>query len=100
MGEASREFMRRARKQVPEWTPSQVQEALTEQSGSDDQEIVLLDVREKHEWNEGHIPVPFMSRVASSNCKLKRPYPISPKRSFSTVQVVCVRSWLAAPCSR
>ena len=29
MGEASREFMRRARKQVPEWTPSQVQEALT-----------------------------------------------------------------------
>lgn len=37
MGEASREFMRRARKQVPEWTPSQVQEALTEQSGSDDQ---------------------------------------------------------------
>jgi sulfur-carrier protein adenylyltransferase/sulfurtransferase len=56
MGEASREIMRRARKQVPEWTPSQVQEALAEQSGSDDQEIVLVDVREKHEWNEGHIP--------------------------------------------
>jgi sulfur-carrier protein adenylyltransferase/sulfurtransferase len=56
MGEASREIMRKARQQVPEWTPSQVQQALAQQSGSDDQEIVLVDVREKHEWNEGHIP--------------------------------------------
>jgi molybdopterin/thiamine biosynthesis adenylyltransferase/rhodanese-related sulfurtransferase len=56
MGEASREIMRKARQQVPEWTPSQVHQALDQQNGSDDQEIVLVDVREKHEWNEGHIP--------------------------------------------
>ncbi len=56
MGEASREIMRKARQQVPEWTPSQVKQALDQQSGSDEQEIVLVDVREKHEWNEGYIP--------------------------------------------
>src|SRR5258707_4867384 len=58
MGDASREIMRQARKQVPEWSPSQVNEALANQDepGPADQEIVLVDVREKHEWNEGHIP--------------------------------------------
>jgi molybdopterin/thiamine biosynthesis adenylyltransferase/rhodanese-related sulfurtransferase len=56
MGEASREIMRKARQQVPEWTPSQVKQILDQQGDSDDQEIVLVDVREKHEWNEGHIP--------------------------------------------
>ena len=58
MGDASREIMRRARKQVPEWSPSQVHEALANQheSGPGNQEIVLVDVREKHEWNEGYIP--------------------------------------------
>jgi len=58
MGNASREIMRQARRQVPEWSPSQVQEALAIQheAGPTDQEIVLVDVREKHEWNEGHIP--------------------------------------------
>lgn len=58
MGDASREIMRQARKQVPEWTPSQVNEALAHQheAGLDHQEIVLVDVREKYEWNEGHIP--------------------------------------------
>ncbi len=58
MGDASREILRRARKQVPEWTPSQVHEALANQheSGHENQEIVLVDVREKHEWNEGYIP--------------------------------------------
>jgi len=58
MGDASREIMRQARKQVPEWSPSQVNEALANQHepGPADQEIVLVDVREKHEWNEGHIP--------------------------------------------
>jgi molybdopterin/thiamine biosynthesis adenylyltransferase/rhodanese-related sulfurtransferase len=58
MGEASREIMRKARQQVPEWTPSQVNEALAQQheAGPNDQEIVLVDVREKIEWNEGHIP--------------------------------------------
>jgi len=58
MGEASREIMRQARRQVPEWTSSQAHEALAHQheAGREQQEIVLVDVREKHEWNEGHIP--------------------------------------------
>ncbi|HZR40023.1 MAG TPA: molybdopterin-synthase adenylyltransferase MoeB [Ktedonobacteraceae bacterium] len=59
MGDASREILRRARQQVPEWSPAQVQEHLARQkeAGSGNQEdIVLVDVREKHEWNEGHIP--------------------------------------------
>src|ERR1700694_3515834 len=58
MGEASRQIMRQARKQVPEWTPPQVREALADQheAGREHQDIVLVDVREKHEWNEGHIP--------------------------------------------
>src|SRR5436309_6821289 len=58
MGEASRQIMRQARKQVPEWAPPQVQDALAHQheAGPDHQDIVLVDVREKHEWNEGYIP--------------------------------------------
>src|SRR5713101_1235236 len=58
MGDASREILRRARKQVPEWSPSQVHEALANQheSGHEHQDIVVVDVREKHEWNEGYIP--------------------------------------------
>jgi len=58
MGDASRQIMRQARRQVPEWTPSQVNEALAHQheAGPKHHEIVLVDVREKHEWNDGHIP--------------------------------------------
>ena len=58
MGDASREIMRQARRQVPEWTPAQVNDVLAHQheTSSGDQEIVIVDVREKHEWNEGHIP--------------------------------------------
>ena len=58
MGEASRQIMRQARQQVPEWSPPQVQDALAQQheAGRDHQDIVLVDVREKHEWNEGYIP--------------------------------------------
>jgi len=52
MGDTSREIMRRARQQVPEWTPSQVHAALAQ--GRED--LVLVDVREKHEWNEGYLP--------------------------------------------
>ncbi len=52
MGDASREILRRARQQVPEWSPSQVQEALSQKND----DLVLIDVREKYEWNEGHIP--------------------------------------------
>src|SRR2546429_7080026 len=58
MGEASREILRQARRQVPEWSTPQVNEAMAHQheAGRENQEIVLVDVREKHEWNEGHIP--------------------------------------------
>jgi molybdopterin/thiamine biosynthesis adenylyltransferase/rhodanese-related sulfurtransferase len=58
MGDASREIMRRARQHVPEWTPAQVREELAHQheAGPAGQDIVLVDVREKYEWNEGHIP--------------------------------------------
>ncbi|MHB8598647.1 MAG: molybdopterin-synthase adenylyltransferase MoeB [Ktedonobacteraceae bacterium] len=58
MGDASRAIMRQARKQVPEWTPAQANDALAHQheAGNDNQDIVLVDVREKYEWNEGHIP--------------------------------------------
>ncbi len=58
MGDASREIMRQARRQVTEWTPAQVHEALANQheAAPGDQEIVLVDVREKHEWNDGYIP--------------------------------------------
>ena len=56
MGEASREILRKARKQVPEWAANQVQAGLEQKSSSEDQDFVLVDVREKYEWNEGHIP--------------------------------------------
>jgi rhodanese-related sulfurtransferase len=56
MGEASREIMRQARKIVPEWTPDQTNEALTRQRKEEQDEIVLVDVREKNEWDEGYIP--------------------------------------------
>ena len=58
MGEASREIMRKARRQVSEWSSQQVHESLAHQheAGPEHQDIVLVDVREKHEWSEGHIP--------------------------------------------
>lgn len=52
MGDASREILRRARQQVPEWTPAQVQDALSQKKD----DFVLIDVREKYEWDEGYIP--------------------------------------------
>src|SRR5579885_3718184 len=56
MGDASREIMRQARKQVTEWTTAQTNEALTRQRKEGQDEIVLVDVREKNEWDEGYIP--------------------------------------------
>lgn len=58
MGEASREILKRARQEVPEWTPTQVHDVLARQHEAKpgDQDVVLVDVREKHEWNEGYIP--------------------------------------------
>jgi molybdopterin/thiamine biosynthesis adenylyltransferase/rhodanese-related sulfurtransferase len=55
MGEAFREIMRQARQHVPEWSPAQVNEALNHRKeGQED--FVLVDVREKIEWNEGYVP--------------------------------------------
>jgi molybdopterin/thiamine biosynthesis adenylyltransferase/rhodanese-related sulfurtransferase len=50
MGKASRELLRRARSEVKEWNPTEVQQHLS------DGDVVLVDVREKHEWDEGYIP--------------------------------------------
>src|SRR5579871_365356 len=50
MGTASRELMRRARSEIKEWSPAQVKQHLA------DGDITLVDVREKHEWDEGYIP--------------------------------------------
>lgn len=56
MGEASREILRNARKQVPQWAANQVHSELEQKGSTQDQDFVLVDVREKNEWNEGHIP--------------------------------------------
>jgi molybdopterin/thiamine biosynthesis adenylyltransferase/rhodanese-related sulfurtransferase len=56
MGEASREILRKARKQVPEWAANRVHNELEQKDSTQDQDFVLVDVREKNEWNEGHIP--------------------------------------------
>ena len=50
MGTASRELMRRARSEIKEWSPAEVKQRLAEGS------FTLVDVREKHEWDEGYIP--------------------------------------------
>jgi sulfur-carrier protein adenylyltransferase/sulfurtransferase len=58
MGDASREILRNARQRVPEWNASQVHDGLANQQGAgqDDQDFVLVDVREKNEWLDGYIP--------------------------------------------
>src|SRR5258707_9062447 len=56
MGDASREIMRQARKLVPEWTPDQANAAFAQQRKAEQDEVVLVDVREKNEWDEGYIP--------------------------------------------
>lgn len=56
MGDASREILRRARQQVTEWVPARVRDELADRKVTGQQDLVLVDVREKHEWNEGHIP--------------------------------------------
>jgi molybdopterin/thiamine biosynthesis adenylyltransferase len=56
MGEASRELMRQARAQVAEWTTAQASEVLARQRSDGQNEVVLVDVREKNEWDEGYIP--------------------------------------------
>ncbi|HTK09906.1 MAG TPA: molybdopterin-synthase adenylyltransferase MoeB [Ktedonobacteraceae bacterium] len=57
MGDASREILRKARQQVPEWSAAQVNDLANQPgTGPEGQDFVLVDVREKNEWLEGHIP--------------------------------------------
>jgi sulfur-carrier protein adenylyltransferase/sulfurtransferase len=57
MGEASRQIMKQARQQVPEWSASQVHDVIEQhEAGPERTDVVVVDVREKLEWNEGHIP--------------------------------------------
>ena len=51
MAMTGRDLVEAARKAVPKMSNAQLQEHLT--SGAP---IVILDVREKEEWDEGHIP--------------------------------------------
>jgi len=51
MGDVSRTLLERARAEVPEWRPREAQQHLNASEAP-----VLVDVREKLEWNDGHIP--------------------------------------------
>lgn len=51
MAKTYKQLMEEARKEVPEWTPDQVEKALTNGGG-----FKVLDVREKEEYRDGHLP--------------------------------------------
>jgi rhodanese-related sulfurtransferase len=51
MAVTGRDLVEAARKAVPEMSNTQLQEHLTSRTP-----ILVLDVREKEEWDEGHIP--------------------------------------------
>jgi molybdopterin/thiamine biosynthesis adenylyltransferase/rhodanese-related sulfurtransferase len=51
MGQASQQMLRRARSQITEWTAAEVERRL--RAG---ERFPLVDVREKIEWNDGHLP--------------------------------------------
>ncbi len=51
MAKSFKDIMQEARKQVPEWTPDEVRQHLNNGGG-----FTLLDVREKEEYREGHLP--------------------------------------------
>jgi rhodanese-related sulfurtransferase len=51
MAMTGRDLVEAARKAVPKMSNAQLQEHLTSETP-----IVILDVREKEEWDEGHIP--------------------------------------------
>ena len=51
MAKTFKELMHEARQLVPEWTPDEVKQRRSNGSG-----YVLLDVREKDEYREGHLP--------------------------------------------
>jgi sulfur-carrier protein adenylyltransferase/sulfurtransferase len=51
MAMTGRDLVEAARKAVPKMSNAQLQEHLTSETP-----IVILDVREKEEWDDGHIP--------------------------------------------
>jgi len=51
MGEIGQQLLRRARREVMEWSATEVERRV--QAG---EEFPIVDVREKIEWNEGHLP--------------------------------------------
>jgi molybdopterin/thiamine biosynthesis adenylyltransferase/rhodanese-related sulfurtransferase len=51
MGEASQRMLRRARSEITEWTADDVQRRLRQ-----GEQFPVVDVREKLEWNDGHLP--------------------------------------------
>lgn len=51
MAKTFKELMQESRAQVPEWTPQEVRDRLASGGGH-----VILDVREKDEFREGHLP--------------------------------------------
>ena len=51
MSKTFRDVMAEARQQVPEWTPDEVRQRLSNGGG-----YRLIDVREKEEYREGHLP--------------------------------------------
>jgi sulfur-carrier protein adenylyltransferase/sulfurtransferase len=51
MGEASQRLLRHARSEITEWNVNEVQRRI--ESG---EQFPVVDVREKIEWNDGHIP--------------------------------------------
>lgn len=51
MAKTFRDVMTEARKLVPEWTPDEVRQRVSNGGG-----FLLIDVREKEEYREGHLP--------------------------------------------
>ena len=51
MGEMGQQLLRRARREVTEWSASEVERRV--RAG---EAFPVVDVREKIEWNEGHLP--------------------------------------------
>ena len=63
MGDASREIMRRARQQVPEWTPAQVREAMIAQGLPPKRADAVLAVRRSGAAQRGMTVFPTVERI-------------------------------------
>lgn len=51
MGDTSRSMLARARSEIREWRPLEAEQQIAQ-----DGNLVVVDVREQHEWNDGHLP--------------------------------------------